>query len=77
MNNIEVEQLKKDVKEHLGWDDKKVGQIYNLSETKLTTIKNIIQKIKNREHSNRLRVEKKALERRLEGIFRQTIFLKY
>ena len=69
MNNIEVEQLKNDVKKYLGYSDDKAEKLYQLSESKLVTIKNIIRKIKNREHSTELKIQKKALEKKLEGIF--------
>ena len=62
MNNIEIEQLKKDVKKYLGYSDEKIEKLHQIKETKLLTVKNIIRKIKNREHSHKLRMEKKGLE---------------
>jgi glycosyltransferase involved in cell wall biosynthesis len=76
MNNIEIEQLKKDVKEYLGFSEDKAENIYRLSETKLVTIKNIIRKIKNREHSNKSKRERSLLEEKVNSILKANPKLK-
>lgn len=49
MNNIEVEQLKRDLKKYLKYADDKINEIHNLKETKLVELKNSIMKLKEEE----------------------------
>ena len=48
MNNIELNQLKKDLKEFLGYTDDQVEKLGVLTDVKLNAMRRDIQKIKNK-----------------------------
>lgn len=79
MNNIEVEQLKKDVKRYLKYNDEDCDEIYKLDDTKLNHIKKLIMKIKNKElqeKSTQADYQKKLIQKKLEKIFGANVKLK-
>lgn len=74
MNNIEVDQIKRDVKKYLNIEE----ELGFLSEKKLTALKKEIMKIKNQkeEKSNRKAYEKNQIKRRVDEIFEKNPKLK-
>ena len=75
MNNIEVEQLKRDVKKYLKIEEEELGF---LSEKKLISLKKEIMKIKNQkeEKSSRKIYEKNQIKKRVDEIFEKNPKLK-
>ena len=77
MNNIELNQLKKDLKEFLGYTDDQVEKLGVLTDVKLNAMRRDIQKIKNkRMESNTDKYTRNLIEKRINEIFKRNPHLK-
>jgi glycosyltransferase involved in cell wall biosynthesis len=69
MNNIELEHLKRNIKEYLGYSDEQINSIGVLSDRKLHAMKKDIAKIREkRENSSRANYQKNLAEKKIKQI---------
>lgn len=71
MNNIELNQLKLDIKTYLGYTDEQVDNLNLLSETRLQALKRDILKVKQkREKTTRHTHQRNILEKKVNEVFK-------
>ena len=80
MNNIELEQLKRDVKKYLNYSDERTETVGLLPDSKMNAVKNAIEEIKfsisKQPKSNKEAYEKNRIKRKIDEIFKQQPELK-
>lgn len=77
MNNIEINQLKRDIKDHLGYTDEQVEDLGVLSDTKLHALKREIAKVKDKkEKTSRYAHSRNLIEKKVNNIFKNNPKLK-
>ena len=72
MNNIEINQLKRDIKEYLGYSDEQVRNIGVLSDQRLHAMKRDIEKVKaKRQNTTGDRYARNLIKKRVNEIFKK------